>query len=156
MLRFLHHLKETFLTANTNLKPGQRLSGDTPSPIDVHVGGRLRLRRTLLGLSQEKMGAAVGVTFQQIQKYERGVNRVVASRLFRFAEALDVPVGFFFEGYEEENREGQPADPLDRNASEDLLYKGETLSLIRNYYGIKDDTLRQGIFDLVEMLNQRK
>ena len=68
--------------------------GEGPHPIDIHVGARLRLRRTLLGLSQEKLGEAVGITFQQLQKYERGANRISASRLYHLALVLDVPVGF--------------------------------------------------------------
>src|SRR4028119_474926 len=68
-----------------------------PSPIDVHVGGRVRLRRTLMGMSQERLGEALGLTFQQVQKYERGVNRIGASRLFDLARVLDVPIGFFFD-----------------------------------------------------------
>ena len=68
-----------------------------PSPIDVHVGSRVRLRRTLLGMSQERLGEALGLTFQQVQKYERGVNRIGASRLFDLARVLDVPIGFFFD-----------------------------------------------------------
>src|SRR4051795_11251213 len=67
------------------------------SPIDVHVGARIRLRRTLLGMSQEKLGEALGLTFQQVQKYERGVNRVGASRLFDLSRVLDVPISFFFD-----------------------------------------------------------
>src|ERR1019366_10677585 len=76
---------------------GGRPKIDTPSPVDMHVGARVRLRRTLLGMSQEKLGTAVGLTFQQIQKYERGANRIGASRLFDMARALDVPVQFFFD-----------------------------------------------------------
>src|SRR5215212_4959897 len=68
-----------------------------PSPIDVHVGGRVRLRRTLMGMSQERLGEALGLTFQQVQKYERGVNRIGASRLFDLARVLDVPISFFFD-----------------------------------------------------------
>src|ERR1700744_4827409 len=68
-----------------------------PSPIDVHVGTRIRLRRTLLGMSQERLGEALGLTFQQVQKYERGVNRVGASRLFDLSRVLDVPISFFFD-----------------------------------------------------------
>jgi transcriptional regulator with XRE-family HTH domain len=67
------------------------------SPIDTHVGSRVRLRRTLLGMSQEKLGEALGLTFQQVQKYERGVNRIGASRLFDLSRVLDVPIGFFFD-----------------------------------------------------------
>jgi len=68
-----------------------------PNPIDVHVGSRVRLRRTLLGMSQEKLGEALGLTFQQVQKYERGVNRIGASRLYHLSQILDVPVSFFFD-----------------------------------------------------------
>lgn len=68
-----------------------------PSPIDVHVGTRIRLRRTLLGMSQERLGEALGLTFQQVQKYERGINRVGASRLFDLSRVLDVPISFFFD-----------------------------------------------------------
>ncbi|HIC80951.1 MAG TPA: XRE family transcriptional regulator, partial [Kiloniellaceae bacterium] len=75
---------------------GDRRTGG-PNPVDVHVGGRVRLRRTLLGMSQEKLGEAIGLTFQQVQKYERGANRVGASRLFDLSRVLDVPVGFFFD-----------------------------------------------------------
>src|ERR1700748_3815102 len=68
-----------------------------PNPVDVHVGSRVRLRRTLLGMSQEKLGEAIGLTFQQVQKYERGANRIGASRLFDLSRVLDVPVSFFFD-----------------------------------------------------------
>src|SRR3954464_4710551 len=74
-----------------------------PNPVDVHVGSRVRLRRTLLGMSQEKLGEAIGLTFQQVQKYERGANRLGASRLFDLRRVLDVPVSFFFDD--------MPADP---------------------------------------------
>src|SRR5579883_1633291 len=75
--------------------PGERES--RPSPIDVHVGSRIRLRRTLMGMSQERLGEALGLTFQQVQKYERGVNRVGASRLYDLSRVLDVPISFFFD-----------------------------------------------------------
>src|ERR1700734_248682 len=71
-----------------------------PSPIDIHVGSRIRLRRTLLGMSQEKLGDALGLTFQQVQKYERGTNRIGASRLYHLSRVLDVPVEFFFEDFD--------------------------------------------------------
>ncbi len=77
----------------------RRQKSDKPNPIDVHVGSRVRLRRTLLGMSQEKLGEAIGLTFQQVQKYERGANfRVGASRLYDLSRVLDVPVSYFFEG----------------------------------------------------------
>src|SRR6202022_4033823 len=75
----------------------RRQKSDKPNPTDIHVGARVRLRRTLLGMSQEKLGNAVGLTFQQIQKYERGANRIGASRLYDMASVLDVPVQFFFD-----------------------------------------------------------
>src|SRR5512138_3267596 len=68
-----------------------------PNPIDIHVGSRIRLRRTLLGMSQQKLGEAIGLTFQQVQKYERGANRVGSSRMFELARVLDVPISYFFE-----------------------------------------------------------
>src|SRR5580700_2726186 len=77
-------------------RPG-RQKGDKPSPIDVCVGARVRLRRNMLGLSQEKLGEAIGLTFQQVQKYERGANRIGASRLYELSRVLDVPVSFFFD-----------------------------------------------------------
>src|ERR1700761_7706748 len=83
------------------VRDGKRRGGrpkiDTPSPIDIHVGSRVRLRRTLLGMSQEKLGDAIGLTFQQVQKYERGANRIGSSRLFDLARVLDVPVAYFFD-----------------------------------------------------------
>ena len=76
----------------------RRRKSDKPNPIDIHVGTRVRLRRTLLGMSQEKLGDALGLTFQQVQKYERGANRIGASRLYDLSRVLDVPVSFFFDG----------------------------------------------------------
>ncbi|MBL4614923.1 MAG: helix-turn-helix transcriptional regulator, partial [Magnetovibrio sp.] len=86
------------MAANSNaLKAADRPPLGTPRPVDVHVGARLRQRRTLLGMSQEKLGEAVGLTFQQIQKYERGANRIGASRLYQLSNVLDVSVSYFFE-----------------------------------------------------------
>src|SRR6266567_5359493 len=79
------------------IKIGRRQKSDKPNPTDSHVGARVRLRRTLLGMSQEKLGNAIGLTFQQVQKYERGANRIGASRLFDLSRVLDVPVAFFFD-----------------------------------------------------------
>ena len=86
-------------------RPG-RQKGDKPSPIDVHVGSRVRLRRNMLGLSQEKLGGAIGLTFQQVQKYERGANRIGASRLHDLSQVLDVPVSFFFDRPRRSGRKG--------------------------------------------------
>src|SRR5581483_4327424 len=80
----------------------RRRKSEGPNPIDVHVGARVRLRRTALGMSQEKLGDAIGLTFQQVQKYERGTNRIGASRLYELSRVLEVPVSFFFEELDHE------------------------------------------------------
>ncbi len=131
-----------------------------PNPIDVYVGGRVRMRRTLLGMSQEKLGRAVGLTFQQIQKYERGVNRIGASRLFNLSRILDVPVSFFFEdlpvtlsGVKARRARGlaeAPAAPFEY----DLLSKRETLELVRAYYSVTDRLVRKRVLDLIKSLTK--
>src|ERR1700723_3163168 len=113
-----------------------------PSPIDVHVGSRIRLRRTLLGMSQERLGESLGLTFQQVQKYERGVNRVGASRLFDLSRVLDVPISFFFDdmpdslsnayGGQSGRRSSAFADQAD-GFGDDTLNRRETLELVRAY-----------------------
>ncbi len=140
-----------------------------PSPIDMHVGSRIRLRRTLMGMSQERLGEALGLTFQQVQKYERGVNRVGASRLFDLSRVLDVPISFFFDDMPEplaggfapglasgmggrraygfadgQDSFGAPAD--------DTLSRRETLELVRAYYRITDPAVRKRVFELIKSL----
>ena len=132
-----------------------------PSPIDVHVGSRIRLRRTLLGMSQERLGEALGLTFQQVQKYERGVNRVGASRLFDLSRVLDVPISFFFDdmpdsvanafGTQVGRRLGGTAEATD-TFSDDTLNRRETLELVRAYYRITDPALRKRVFDLIKSM----
>src|SRR5580692_7605907 len=118
-----------------------------PSPIDVHVGARIRLRRTLLGMSQERLGESLGLTFQQVQKYERGVNRVGASRLFDLSRVLDVPISFFFDDMPENLATAFGAQPSRRPPglsdtteafADDTLNRRETLELVRAYYRITD------------------
>lgn len=123
-----------------------------PNPVDVHVGGRIRLRRTLLGLSQEKLGNAVGLTFQQIQKYERGANRVGASRLFQFSQVLDVPVSFFYDDMANEVRAGQPgfSESEREPFNQEHFARRETLELIRAYYSIADPAVRRRIYELTK------
>ncbi len=133
-----------------------------PSPIDVHVGTRIRLRRTLLGMSQERLGEALGLTFQQVQKYERGVNRVGASRLFDLSRVLDVPISFFFDDMPEAlatSYGGQAARrPIGGFAEgqdgfgEDALNRRETLELVRAYYRITDPAVRKRVFELIKSL----
>ncbi len=120
-------------------------------PVDVHVGYRVRMRRTLLGISQEKLGRELGLTFQQIQKYEKGANRVGASRLFQISQILDVPPSFFFDEMPESLKPvvhglAEEADPFEHQH----LSKRETLELVRAYYKIPDEDIRKRIFDLVK------
>ncbi|MBX9592962.1 MAG: helix-turn-helix domain-containing protein [Roseomonas sp.] len=129
-----------------------------PSPIDVHVGSRVRLRRTLLGMSQEKLGEALGLTFQQVQKYERGVNRIGASRLFDLSRVLDVPIGFFFDdmppemGGSQSNRRFGGFQEVQEGFEDDTLHRRETLELVRAYYRITDPSVRKRVFDLIKSL----
>ncbi len=128
-----------------------------PSPIDVHVGTRIRLRRTLLGMSQERLGDALGLTFQQVQKYERGVNRVGASRLFDLSRVLDVPISFFFDDMPDSlagagmRRASGFAEAQDAFA-DDTMSRRETLELVRAYYRIADPALRKKVFDLIKSM----
>jgi transcriptional regulator with XRE-family HTH domain len=129
-----------------------------PNPIDVHVGSRIRLRRTLLGMSQEKLGEAIGLTFQQVQKYERGANRVGSSRLFDLARVLDVPVSYFFEDMSASVQEKSPsklmgvAAPPEPEYEPDPMAKRETLELVRAYYKITDPQVRKRIFELTKSI----
>ncbi|TCZ63996.1 helix-turn-helix domain-containing protein [Roseicella aquatilis] len=132
-----------------------------PSPIDVHVGGRVRLRRTLLGMSQEKLGDALGLTFQQIQKYERGVNRIGASRLFDLSRVLDVPIGFFFDdmpdalggtGGTGTARRIYGLAEQQEGFDDETLHRRETLELVRAYYRINDAAVRKRVFELIKSL----
>jgi transcriptional regulator with XRE-family HTH domain len=137
----------------------EKMADDGPNPVDVHVGSRVRLRRTLLGLSQEKLGEAVGLTFQQIQKYERGANRIGASRLFEFSRILDVPVSFFFDDMADRivgGNNGQRAvgfaDQTQAPLDADPLTRRETLELVRAYYRISDPQVRKRLFELAKSL----
>src|SRR5215203_3079760 len=116
-------------TSGTHRRPG-RPRADKPNPIDVQVGSRVRLRRNMLGLSQEKLGEAIGLTFQQVQKYERGANRIGASRLHELSRVLDVPVSFFFDDTDPVRAPamGGFAEPP-AEALSDSLRKRETLEL---------------------------
>jgi transcriptional regulator with XRE-family HTH domain len=130
-----------------------------PRPVDAHVGARLKLRRTLVGMSQEKLGDAVGLTFQQIQKYERGANRIGSSRLFEFSQILDVPVSYFFDDMPEDVVKGGVSDvsggiDLDEAAEGDPLTRRETLELVRSYYRIADPHVRKRIYELVKSVSQ--
>jgi transcriptional regulator with XRE-family HTH domain len=124
---------------------------DKPNPIDVHVGHRLRLRRTLLGMSQERLGQLLGLTFQQIQKYERGVNRIGSSRLYELGRILHVPVSFFFDAMPEDGAVAPEAMVFDDDR-ELSLDKRETLELVRAYNRIPDVVVRKRLFELTKAL----
>lgn len=131
-------------------------------PVDIHVGKRLHQRRALLGMSQTALGKAVGLTFQQVQKYERGANRLSASRLYEFAHILDVPVEFFFEEISNGNRraapvkKGQRKYPAPNGRSADPLTKRETLEFVRAYFKIRNPSVRREIASMVKALGKSK
>ncbi len=126
--------------------------------IDGHVGGRVRTRRTLLGLSQEKLGDALGLTFQQVQKYEKGSNRISASRLYQISKILDVPVSYFYEDMPDElRRQTLPVKPPPRDESEpDTMHKRETLELVRAYYRIENAAVRDRLRETVRAVAGEK
>ena len=126
----------------------------SPNPIDKHVGARLRMRRMLVGMSQEKLGQSVGITFQQVQKYEKGTNRVSASRMHQIGQVLGVPVEYFYEGAP--SVEGGPAgfaeSPGASYQAENLLSTSEGIQLMRAFTRIADARVRRKIVDLAEAL----
>lgn len=125
----------------------------SPNPIDVHVGGRIRLRRMMLSMSQEKLGDALGITFQQIQKYEKGSNRVGASRLQHIASILKVPVSFFFEDAPGAPTEAQGfSEAPGSSYVVDFLSSSEGLALNRAFVRISDPKVRRKIVDLVQAI----
>lgn len=136
------------------IKPGPR----SANPVDVHVGARVRLRRKILKMSQEKLGEQLGVTFQQVQKYERGANRVGASRLWKISEVLDVPVSFFYDGLSTEYG-GQNDSPALMAAEPDqspLVYEfinsSDGVSLAKAVLQIKNKAVRRQILELARSL----
>jgi transcriptional regulator with XRE-family HTH domain len=127
-------------------------------PVDVHVGGRVRMRRTLLGMTQTDLGDALGLTFQQVQKYERGTNRISSSRLCDLTRVLDVSIDYFFEGMPSEVAAISPATKRRGKAKKltgyepDILVKRETLELVRAYYKIEDADVRKGVYQLTKAM----
>lgn len=138
-----------------------RQDNGAPNPVDIHVGGRMRLCRTLLGLSQEKLGEMIGLTFQQVQKYERGANRIGASRLFDLTRVLDVPASYFFDDMTEGVQALSPVNIIKGSAETseepapfeaDPMTKRETLELVRAYYNIADPQVRKRVYELAKAL----
>ena len=128
------------------------MAGKKPNPVDAHVGSRVRLRRMLLGMSQERLGESMGLTFQQVQKYEKGVNRIGASRLYQIARILDVPVQFFFEEAPHIG-DGSPARGMAEADSEAFINSREGLELNRAFVKIADAKVRKSVVDLVRALS---
>ena len=118
-----------------------------PDPIDIHVGSRIRTRRIYLDMRQEELGRKLGLTFQQVQKYESGANRVSASRLSEIADVLGVSVEYFFGGLSSEEGEGSPEDHRLR----EMMQRTETIELVRVYYGISDPSIRRQFLEMVKV-----
>ena len=134
------------------------MAGKKPNPVDAHVGSRVRLRRMLLGMSQERLGESMGLTFQQVQKYEKGVNRIGASRLFQISKILDVPVQFFFEEAPHIPSDGSTqargmAEPDSEAFILEFLNSREGLELNRAFVKIGDAKVRKSVVDLVRALS---
>ena len=133
------------------------MSTKAPNPVDKYVGSRVRMRRIMLGMSQEKLGEALGLTFQQVQKYEKGTNRVGASRIQQISEILQVPVSFLFEGGPSGT---MPAGSFSEGTSpayvSDFLATTEGLALTRAFTRITDAKLRRSIVELVEQIATRE
>jgi transcriptional regulator with XRE-family HTH domain len=155
------------MSYDIDLLPFTRSTTGAPNPVDVHVGNRIRLRRTLLGYSQQYMAKKLGLTFQQVQKYEKGCNRVGASRLWDISKVLDVPMDFFFEDMD---KDIESQSPMMQNMSEgegvymlnedvdkidmDPMKKQETMELVRAYYRITNRALAKQLFDLIVSLSK--
>lgn len=137
------------------------VDGDEPNPVDVFVGQKLKARRTLIGMTQEKLAEATGITFQQVQKYEKGRNRLSASRLFQFCRVLNIPVAYFFDGFNSTDTmiglqggfadNDQEAFESEVEPTDDVMLQKETIDLVRTYYTISDEKLRK---DFLKMLKQ--
>ena len=141
---------------------GRMASKGYPNPIDVHVGARIRLRRTLLGMSQGTLAEAIGLTFQQVQKYERGTNRVSSSRLVDMANALDVDVPYFFQEMPADVERQTPAMLMNvkklpaMDQDKDPMARRETLELVRAYYRIPDPAVRKRLAELIKTVARRE
>lgn len=121
------------------------------NPIDIQVGNRVRIRRMLIGMSQERLGDLLGLTFQQVQKYEKGVNRIGAGRLYEVSRILNVPVDFFYEGVASSSPEGESAPPV-----MEFVSSGEGLQLALAFMKIKDARVRKRMLDLVKSLAEEE
>ncbi len=145
------------ITAVSTSRRRGKLPDGNPDPVDIHVGTRLRLRRTLIGMSQEQLAAALNITFQQVQKYERGTNRISASRLFQSSRALGVTVAWFFEEMTDNAAAasataGVVAGEKAGGDPDRKLLRRETLELVRAYYSITDVRLRRRLYEMAKAM----
>jgi transcriptional regulator with XRE-family HTH domain len=134
-------------------RTGRVMTKKAPNPVDRHVGSRVRMRRMLIGMSQEKLGEALDLTFQQVQKYEKGTNRIGASRLHRIAAILGVPIDYFYEGAR--HAQGTPGGAAKSPSSAlatDVLLTNEGVQLAKGFLAIKDPKVRRRIVDLITAL----
>jgi transcriptional regulator with XRE-family HTH domain len=145
------------MNARTSIRP-RAVTDRGPVAVDVHVGARVRMRRRFLGISQQALAAELGITFQQVQKYERGANRVSASKLFEIARALDAPVSFFFEGLAEptiNRRRPREVEALEESISR-FLQSGEGLELAKAFARLPQPRLRRQVLDLVRAIAEEE
>jgi transcriptional regulator with XRE-family HTH domain len=138
-------------------KSDRMASKGHPNPVDVHVGARIRLRRTMMGLSQSTLGEQLGLTFQQVQKYERGTNRVSSSRLFDLTRILNVPIAYFYDEMNGDIAKQSPGKlqgkaPTKLELNLDPAAKRETLELVRAYYRIPDQQVRQKLTNIIRAI----
>jgi transcriptional regulator with XRE-family HTH domain len=144
-------------------RPGAE--GEGPDPIDIHVGKRIKLRRTLLHISQQQLAGDIGVTFQQVQKYEIGLNRVSASRLFDISHTLNCPIGYFFEDIGPETnfvrttlaaRSSDCVTEEAANLEADPMQRTETLELVQAYWRLHNANLRRNVLELLSNISKRE
>jgi transcriptional regulator with XRE-family HTH domain len=147
-------------TTQTGLDCSKAFDGRKPHPVDIHVGSRVRYRRMIIGMSQEKLGEKMKLTFQQIQKYEKGTNRIGASRLFQISKILSTPVGYFFDDTFAASASSAALSGVREPTLEaellDFLYSREGLDLNRAFAKIHDPKVRRRVIDLVRALSQEK
>lgn len=129
-----------------------KVTKDGPNPVDVHVGSKVRLRRKFLGLSQEALASAIGLTFQQVQKYERGSNRISASKLFEISKKLNTPIGRFFAGLGEEDETGTFVESQSERDVHAFLATSEGIELAHGFRLIAKPLVRRKVLDLVRSL----
>ena len=133
----------------------KRKTKGTPDKVDVHVGKRLQVRRSLLGFSQEKLGEATGITFQQIQKYEKGLNRISSGRLYQFSKILSVPISYFFDDLEDKSTPaayGLSDNDQEEFVNNDVMQQKETLDLVRAYYSISNVEFRKEVIRFIKSM----